>query len=329
AKRAAILLDLILAFPNRQYNARQLKHRRKAAAWFRARCSISPRATTCRRNRITCATWGRTSMKMKNSCVICGQLTCGRLSPTHRRSTCGLLSLSLLQPAGQPAHDPMTSAGLKSEAAAAPCAWPAPWPPPQVPCYFDWTYDCHSPPGPNLRFHVDDLSSAHVYLRLPEGVGIEDIPEDTLEDCAQLVKQNSIQGCKLNNVGVVYTMWSNLRKTAAMEVGQVGFRDEKAVRRIMVERKLPDVINRLEKTRKEVVQPDLAGEKEAYEVQARSARKAETQAARAAERAAKEETRRAAELREYKGVMKEANMTSNKELASKYKTVEEYEDDFM
>ncbi|GFH06984.1 NFACT-R_1 domain-containing protein [Haematococcus lacustris] len=179
------------------------------------------------------------------------------------------------------------------------------------------------------KFHVDDLSSAHVYLRLPEGVGIEDIPEDTLEDCAQLVKQNSIQGCKLNNVGVVYTMWSNLRKTAAMEVGQVGFRDEKAVRRIVVERKLPDVINRLEKTRKEVVQPDLAGEKEAYEVQARSARKAETQAARAAERAAKEETRRAAELREYKGVMKEANMTSNKELASKYKTVEEYEDDFM
>ncbi|KAJ9507922.1 hypothetical protein QJQ45_021271 [Haematococcus lacustris] len=85
----------------------------------------------------------------------------------------------------------------------------------------------------------------------------------------------------------------------------------------------------LEKTRKEVMQPDLAGEKEAYEVQARSARKAETQAARAAERAAKEETRRAAELREYKGVMKEANMTSNKELASKYKTVEEYEDDFM
>jgi hypothetical protein len=33
-----------------------------------------------------------------------------------------------------------------------------------------------------------------VYLRLPEGAGLDDIPPDTLEDCAQLVKQNSIQG---------------------------------------------------------------------------------------------------------------------------------------
>jgi hypothetical protein len=46
----------------------------------------------------------------------------------------------------------------------------------------------------DLWFHVDDLSSAHVYLRLPDGATMDDIPEDTLEDCAQLVKQNSIQG---------------------------------------------------------------------------------------------------------------------------------------
>lgn len=44
------------------------------------------------------------------------------------------------------------------------------------------------------RFHVDDLSSAHVYLRLPEGASIDDIPPETLEDCCQLVKTNSIQG---------------------------------------------------------------------------------------------------------------------------------------
>jgi len=44
------------------------------------------------------------------------------------------------------------------------------------------------------RFHVDDLSSAHVYLRLPDGTGLDDIPKDTLEDCCQLVKHNSIQG---------------------------------------------------------------------------------------------------------------------------------------
>lgn len=47
------------------------------------------------------------------------------------------------------------------------------------------------------RFHVDDLSSAHVYLRLPEGTTLDDIPEYTLEDCCQLVKQNSIQGASM------------------------------------------------------------------------------------------------------------------------------------
>ena len=46
----------------------------------------------------------------------------------------------------------------------------------------------------DVWFHVDGLSSAHVYLRLPEGCRMEDIPAETLEDCAQLVKQNSIQG---------------------------------------------------------------------------------------------------------------------------------------
>jgi hypothetical protein len=46
----------------------------------------------------------------------------------------------------------------------------------------------------DYRFHVDNLSSAHVYLRLPEGGSMEDIPEETMTDCAQLVKQNSIMG---------------------------------------------------------------------------------------------------------------------------------------
>ena len=41
---------------------------------------------------------------------------------------------------------------------------------------------------------MEDLSSAHVYLRLPEEMSIDEIPEETLEDCIQLVKANSIQG---------------------------------------------------------------------------------------------------------------------------------------
>lgn len=44
------------------------------------------------------------------------------------------------------------------------------------------------------KFHVDKLSSAHIYLRLAEGVDWEKIPQDLLIDCAQLTKANSIEG---------------------------------------------------------------------------------------------------------------------------------------
>ena len=44
-----------------------------------------------------------------------------------------------------------------------------------------------------------------------------------IEDAAQLVKYNSIQGNKMNDIDVVYTMWGNLHKTEGMEVGQVNF----------------------------------------------------------------------------------------------------------
>ena len=42
-----------------------------------------------------------------------------------------------------------------------------------------------------------------------------------IEDCCQLVKANSIRGNKLDNVSVVFTPASNLKKTNGMEVGQV------------------------------------------------------------------------------------------------------------
>lgn len=43
------------------------------------------------------------------------------------------------------------------------------------------------------------------------------------------MKANSISGCKMNEVDVVYTMWNNLRKTPDMDVGQVGFHNDKEV----------------------------------------------------------------------------------------------------
>lgn len=81
----------------------------------------------------------------------------------------------------------------------------------------------------DIWFHVDKMSSAHVYLRLHKCQTIDDISEGLLDDCAQLVKANSIQGNKLNNIDVVYTPWLNLKKTASMDVGQVGFHNSKMV----------------------------------------------------------------------------------------------------
>jgi hypothetical protein len=45
-----------------------------------------------------------------------------------------------------------------------------------------------------LQFHVDKLSSAHIYLRLKEGETWDAIPQDLLTDLAQLTKANSIEG---------------------------------------------------------------------------------------------------------------------------------------
>lgn len=46
----------------------------------------------------------------------------------------------------------------------------------------------------HLQFHVDNLSSAHVYVRLREGETWDNIAQPLLEDCAQLTKANSIEG---------------------------------------------------------------------------------------------------------------------------------------
>lgn len=111
-----------------------------------------------------------------------------------------------------------------------------------------------------MWFHVDNLSSAHIYVRLPEGENWENISPDLLTDCAQLTKANSIEGKsghdqaensqkasfsflnspssmsnkaagnKKDNITIVYTPWSNLKKDGSMAVGQVGFKDQKKVR---------------------------------------------------------------------------------------------------
>lgn len=133
----------------------------------------------------------------------------------------------------------------------------------------------------SAQFHVDNLSSAHVYLRLHDGEIWENIPQKLLEDCAQLTKANSIEGqlahCRYNildkltkeagnkkdNITVIYTPWLNLMKDGSMATGQVSFHNPKLVRKVFVRARENAIVNRLNKTRVEKF-PDLRAEKEEH-----------------------------------------------------------------
>lgn len=180
----------------------------------------------------------------------------------------------------------------------------------------------------DIWFHVDKLSSAHVYLRMQKGQTMEGISAELLEDCAQLVKANSIQGNKINNLDVVYTPWYNLRKVPSMDVGQVGFHNPKLVRTVRVEKRVNEIVNRLNKTKVERT-PDLKAEREQYNAAERAERKAQTRDKKRREEIERLEKERQAEIRSYKGLMVSQKMTSNKDVASKGKSLQELEEDFM
>ncbi|CAE6542892.1 unnamed protein product [Rhizoctonia solani] len=102
----------------------------------------------------------------------------------------------------------------------------------------------------DVWFHVDKLSSAHVYLRLPGNIeSWEKIPQELLIDCAQLVKANSIEGNKKDNLTILYTPWDNLKKTGDMAVGQVAFHQNNRVKRVHVPERVNAIVNRLNKTK--------------------------------------------------------------------------------
>lgn len=89
-----------------------------------------------------------------------------------------------------------------------------------------------------------------------------------LEDCAQLTKANSIAGNKEDNITVIYTPWSNLRKDGSMDVGQVSFTNDKQVKKVHTRTRQNAIVNRLNKTKKELY-PDLEQERLDYEKQQR------------------------------------------------------------
>lgn len=160
-------------------------------------------------------------------------------------------------------------------------------------------------------FHVDDHSSAHVYVRLPQGGTIKDLTPEMIEECSQLTKANSIQGCKLNDIKVVYTPWANLKKTNSMEAGQVSFHDEKQRFYFTITRKNNAILNALEKTRVEKDNVDFRAEREARDDAARRKEKQELLEKREAEKQQEEANRMAYDLKHYTALNDETKMRTN------------------
>ncbi|KAM0230782.1 hypothetical protein ACHAPO_009065 [Fusarium lateritium] len=112
-----------------------------------------------------------------------------------------------------------------------------------------------------IKFGWEENICAHIYLRMREGQAWDDLPEELIMDLAQLTKANSIEGNKKDNVTVIYTPWSNLKKDGSMEVGQVGFKDPRKVKRVLVPQRENPIVNRLNKTKVEK-KPDLKQERD-------------------------------------------------------------------
>ncbi|AOW05514.1 uncharacterized protein YALI1_E19883g [Yarrowia lipolytica] len=176
----------------------------------------------------------------------------------------------------------------------------------------------------DVWFHVDNLSSAHVYLRIPEGADwtFETLPAQVVQDCAQLTKANSIEGNKKDNVTVIYTPHSNLKKTKGMATGQVGFHKDTLVRKVHLKTRENGIINRLNKTKREEY-PDLEKQKTIHESKTLKEAKEARMERERAEKALEEE--RAAERyrkkHAYDDFFSEENMQSSE-------TTGNIEDDF-
>lgn len=187
----------------------------------------------------------------------------------------------------------------------------------------------------DVWFHVEDLSSAHVYFRMKPGMTMDDIPEEAILDCATMVKANSIAGCKKSEVSVVFTRWKNLKKTHGMADGQVGYHRPDNVRRIRV-KKDNFRVKKLEKTRTEQldrVEETLSKSQERRLKEIQRQKKNHNRMEQKAKKKAYLEQQAEKHMKSYDRlhVDNAHKMTSTKELeaTADATAAEEYEDDFF
>lgn len=178
----------------------------------------------------------------------------------------------------------------------------------------------------DIWFHVDGHSSAHIYARMPKGQGIDDLTEEQIEHLAQLTKQNSIEGCKLPNIKVVYTPWANLKKRPDMAVGQVSFHKSKEVRSTVVAKKKSEITNAQERSRRQraMTEDEFRKEREDRDREIAHEEKMAGIARREEEKRQLEERKKAQDVKNYSGWGE-----TNAELKTSNQDNANLEDDFM
>mmetsp|Transcript_71357 Transcript_71357/g.83009 ORF Transcript_71357/g.83009 Transcript_71357/m.83009 type:complete len:206 (-) Transcript_71357:174-791(-) len=173
----------------------------------------------------------------------------------------------------------------------------------------------------DVWFHVDDLSSAHVYLRMKPDETMETLSKDVLDEMAQLTKENSIEGKKQAKVKIVYTQFGNLQKLASHDVGQVSFKSEKKRKYLDNVERNKDVLKRIQKTEEERF-PDLEKEKLIKLKEDKKVRDAMTKQQLKEKKEAEMKRKEEEDAKTYKNFMASGEYTSNKEANNA-------EDDFM
>jgi hypothetical protein len=173
----------------------------------------------------------------------------------------------------------------------------------------------------DVWFHVEQLSSAHVYVRMPilsieerlagVTVRLQDLPKEVVQEACQLVKANSIEGCKRGSVPVIYTPASNLAKERGAKSGEVRIIDQSLVIRLEVQTDKA-VVKRLLKAKEPrfiEFQAELSQRKTTEERERIHFARAE----KLRLQAEAEEKRQQEESKSYKWMQKKGNMRSNKE----------------
>ncbi|KAK8791020.1 hypothetical protein WA158_005651 [Blastocystis sp. Blastoise] len=183
----------------------------------------------------------------------------------------------------------------------------------------------------DVWFHVDEFSSAHVYTRLNNGETIDNMPQELIDDCCQLVKANSIEGCKASQVTIVYTPWDNLNKRPDMATGQIGFHDNKKVKHVFHLGRDRVVANRILKT-KEERSVDLKAEKQQRDHEEMLRKKKELKERKIQERKENEEKRAKEYEQSYDRLFENDDLktfTSEVEGSYDVSAARNFEDDFM